>query len=225
MNENSNIALEKLRVLIAEYEDASKKLLPTIADLAKMFGVGQRAVRRALSVLEAEGLLEVTQGVGVTIGAPIRTFKRAKSPLKFESIVEVMQVRFFFEPHLCRLAATNMQQTNISRLLRAQQALTKAEDMDEAELWDGTFHREIAIATNSPLLLSLFDQINLIRKSNEWREVRNTFRDTEHMQRNHNDHQQILSALIQKDGAKAADAMEAHIGRLLGQLISKSTEG
>ncbi|MFG2954324.1 winged helix-turn-helix domain-containing protein [Streptomyces sp. NPDC048291] len=53
---------EKLRERIGA--DESAEVLPSEADLMREYGVGRNTVRRALKVLEAEGILESAPGIG-----------------------------------------------------------------------------------------------------------------------------------------------------------------
>src|SRR3546814_7861844 len=52
---NSSLALERLRGIVDQLEQEGRRQLPTERELAEQIGVGRRAVRRALEVLEAEG--------------------------------------------------------------------------------------------------------------------------------------------------------------------------
>lgn len=61
-NDNSNYALAKLREYIQTQDLAKDRRLPTERAFAETFNVGRRAVRRALEVLEAEGLIWRRQG-------------------------------------------------------------------------------------------------------------------------------------------------------------------
>ena len=65
---NSSTALEQLRGLIHQYESTPGTPLPTERELAEMFGVGRREIRRALDVLEEEGRIWRKQG---KIGHPV----------------------------------------------------------------------------------------------------------------------------------------------------------
>lgn len=217
MYNNSSIALQKLRVLVTEYQQQGIAILPNREELSELIGVGQRSVRRAQSVLEMEGRIEVRQGSGAHICSLIS----ANQLPAFKSIQEVMEVRLFFEPYLCDLAAKNIQSANIAHMTLAQSELLNAKDADHAELWDGTFHREIALATQSPLLVSLYDQINFIRQSDEWRDMRESIRNPDFIQANHQEHAQILKALILRNGPEAMQAMKDHIGRLLNGLLEQ----
>lgn len=216
MKNNSNIALEKLRALVSDYQQQGKTALPARSEMVVSFGVSQRAVRQALCVLEHEGLLTVRKGVGVYIGNHIPI--NPKQIPDVSDILTVMEIRLLFEPFICEIAAKTIKKDNFTRLFKAQKELLKANDFDSAELWDGTFHREIAISTNDALLLSLFDQINLVRQSEKWRLVRQALRDKDYINSNHREHDNILKALLIHDSAKAKQAMQAHIGRLLTHL-------
>ncbi|MFE6478055.1 MULTISPECIES: GntR family transcriptional regulator [Streptomyces] len=56
------VVSEKLREQIGT--DEHPALLPSEADLMRAYGVGRNTVRRALKVLEAEGVLESAPGIG-----------------------------------------------------------------------------------------------------------------------------------------------------------------
>lgn len=224
MHENSAIALEKLRALVSEYEQRKEKRLPPREELLKRIGVGQRALRRALNVLEMEGVVSVKKGAGIYLGSARNPKLASKLFPDFASIVEVMKIRLVFEPFLCRVATDNIKSENFSRMQHAQNKLLNPKDFDSAELWDSTFHREIAIATNSKLYLDLFDRINLIRQSEKWRLVRQELRDEQYIRLNHHDHSKIYIGLLMKDANSAAQAMEIHIGRLFNRLITHYPE-
>jgi DNA-binding FadR family transcriptional regulator len=68
--ENSSLLLAQLRRMIDAGETGQDGRLPTERELSAMFSVGRRAVRRAVEVLEAEGLLWRRQGKGTFVGQP-----------------------------------------------------------------------------------------------------------------------------------------------------------
>lgn len=93
-------------------------------------------------------------------------------------------------------------------------------DIYEAE--DDAFHRAVAEASDNPLLVSLFDQLNTVRRAVGWAKLA---RDSDRPAANHRsfqEHQQILAAIQARDPGGAYEAMRAHIGsvsaRLFGEL-------
>ncbi|MEU7302624.1 winged helix-turn-helix domain-containing protein [Streptomyces sp. NPDC007206] len=80
---------EKLRKRIRADENA--EVLPSEADLMREHGVGRNTVRRALKVLEAEGVLESAPGVGWRIvrGGDRRSLAERMSDLIAEDSLSV----------------------------------------------------------------------------------------------------------------------------------------
>ncbi len=68
IDNSSKLALDALRQIVAQHASFPQRALPTERDLAADFGVSRRAVRRALSVLEAEGQVWRRQGKGTFVG-------------------------------------------------------------------------------------------------------------------------------------------------------------
>jgi len=63
----SEIVTEQIEssILNGTFEDGSK--LPPEEQLASQLGVGRRAVREALKILEAKGLISIQMGVGAIV--------------------------------------------------------------------------------------------------------------------------------------------------------------
>src|SRR3546814_12846119 len=75
-------------------------------ELAEALGVGRRAVRRALEVLEAEGRIWRRQGAGTFIGTcPQHPEHQLKKLPAVSNMLEVMEVRLRLEPAPAQLAA------------------------------------------------------------------------------------------------------------------------
>src|SRR3546814_14125582 len=103
---NSSLALERLRGIVDQLEQEGRRQLPTERELAEQIGVGRRAVRRALEVLEAEGRIWRRQGAGTFIGAaPHRAEHHLKKLHEVYHMREGMEVRLRQEPALAAPAA------------------------------------------------------------------------------------------------------------------------
>lgn len=212
----SAVALERIRAMLSDANAGRGTRLPPERDLCNQLGVGRRAVRRALEVLEAEGLVWRRQGSGTYIGPP--PGPRRSHPMGLSAspagLLHVIESRLALEPALARLAAHRASPDVLRRIETCIARIEQAEDVDSADLWDSALHREVAQATGNPLLLELFDRINAWRHDDGIRRLRMRTRartGTGHAQ---DDHRRILAAMQAGDGAAAAQAMRDHLTEL-----------
>ncbi|MEO3387961.1 FCD domain-containing protein [Mesorhizobium sp. CAU 1741] len=209
---NSSIALERLRQLVREHRDDAEWRLPPERELALSMGLGRRAVRRAMEVLEAEGVVWRQQGKGTFIGR-----RPAIQPLLMGNLadrtnpLEVMEARLQLEPALARMAALRCSPDDIEALRRLAQKTSSAHDNDGWELWDSALHRRIAECAGNGLLLSLFDVLQTIRREPDWRRLRARARSDESRDISFREHEAIVEAIAGRDAPGAERAMRRHL--------------
>lgn len=209
---NSSIALERLRQLVREHREDAEWRLPAERELALSMGLGRRAVRRAMEVLEAEGVVWRQQGKGTFIGR-----RPAIQPLLMGNLaertnpLEVMEARLQIEPALARMAALRCSADDIEALRRLAQKTCSAHDNDGWELWDSAFHRRIAECAGNGLLLSLFDVVQTIRREPDWRRLRARARSDESRDISFREHEAIVEAIAARDASGAERAMRRHL--------------
>lgn len=219
---NSSTALEQLRGLIHQYESTPGTPLPTERELAEMFGVGRREIRRALDVLEEEGRIWRKQGKGTFTGPTAPA-----SPVALQGLVqqtnmlEVMESRLQIEPGLARLAALRASPEQLALMQRMLERIdnVSAEDPDLNELWDSAFHRAIAEAAGNRLLLGLFDTLDAVRREPAWHHLRELARTPAKIDRYNDHHHRIMQAIRDRKPAAAAMAMREHLLDLQYALI------
>lgn len=212
----SAVALERVRALLAAPDMEAGAQLPPERDLAAQLGVGRRAVRRALEVLEAEGRVWRRQGAGTFAGPPPgpRAAHHRQLPATPATLLHVIESRLALEPSLARMAAARATPEVLRRIATCIDRIETAPDVDAADLWDSALHREIAQATGNPLLLVLFDRINAWRHDQGIRQLRMRARvrtGTGHAQ---DDHRRILDAMRRADAPAAGAAMRDHLTEL-----------
>ncbi|WP_206077758.1 FCD domain-containing protein [Aquamicrobium sp. LC103] len=218
---NSSIALERLRQLVREHREDAEWQLPPERELALAMGLGRRAVRRAMEVIEAEGLVWRQQGKGTFVGR-----RPAIQPQFFGNLAErtnpseVMEARMQMEPALARMAALRCSADDIASLERLAQKTATAGDDDGWELWDSAFHRRIAECAGNGLLLALFDVVQRIRQEPDWRRLRAMARTVERRGKSFQEHEAIVSAIARRDGAAAERAMSQHLSAINANLQS-----
>ena len=134
--------------------------LPSEFELSSMFGVSRTAVREALRMLSARGLISVRKGSGNFIND--FSTSHASKPMSLylelnfdkDYIMHVIKVRQIVEPALAGLAAKNRTDEDIRLLKKNMKALSDCDPenaMAEAEL-DLQFHTLIANASCNPII-------------------------------------------------------------------------
>jgi len=211
-HDNSAYALARLRTLIGSGELADGKL-PTERALTESLGVGRRSVRRALEVLEAEGLIWRRQGAGTFVGEkPDGWNDHVDALVEGTDIMEIMEVRLRIEPQLAQLAAMRAKPAEISRMRMLAEKIGESTDADSKELWDGALHRQIAQSAGNQLFLSIFDVVNRIRQDDAWQVIRERARRAgKNVRASYLQHHQIVDAIEARDPGRAGEAMRQHL--------------
>lgn len=228
--------VESLRSLVVDGESAGQGRLPTERELCEMMGVGRRRLRRALHALESDGLIVRQQGRGTFIAAaasvePPRSQGhardasqdgRARSLSHHSSPVEQIELKLTLEPVMARLAATRASRADIERLLQAAadtKAATSAEAYQEA---DRAFHGLIAELSRNSLFQALHEDVSEALRD----AALDRFGDQGHCfkrQATHTAfHQQIATAIANRDGDEAARHMHAHLRDVHQSLLLES---
>ncbi|MDO5529995.1 MAG: FCD domain-containing protein [Paracoccus sp. (in: a-proteobacteria)] len=211
--------------------------LPTEREMAEQLGMGRRAIRRALEVLEAEGMIWRRQGSGTFLGpkpaeaggpvSPDDEPDLSSSPL---NVLQIIEARLILEPTLAKLAATRAGPQHVQRMRAYNDAISSAEDTDEADLWDSAFHREIARAAGNPFALKLFDNLDMWRHDPGLRQhrlhVRRGLEASARVARTELtvSHETIVDAIAESRSSDAAVAMRAHLGDLQNRFLNHATK-
>lgn len=221
---NSSLALERLRSIIDRLEGEGRRQLPTERELAEQIGVGRRAVRRALEVLEAEGRIWRRQGAGTFIGTePHQPERHLKKLPELSNMLEVMEVRLRLEPALAQLAALRATSSDVAWMRSLAEKVAAADDLDGRELWDSALHRAIAAVAGNTLFLALFDVVDRVRQDETWRHVREALRTEERLTLYTAQHDEVLDAIERRDPLAAEKAMRHHLLALQERLLMQTS--
>ena len=200
--------------------------IPAERDLAERFGVSRTAVREAIKSLTEKGLIEVFVGRGtfVTNLSPDRVVESMTLLLRNEphTIASLQEARELLEVPTARLAAERRSDAHVARL-RAISAELEEERSISPRLIDGDteFHVEVARATGNPVLVLLSQTIvALLRTERLYRE---DF-DLSSLPSALADHRDIVEAIADGDGNRAADAMRDHLSRVALTPVRRETQ-
>jgi len=219
--DNSSLALERLRGLLADMPQTGEARLPTERALAESLGISRRSVRRAIEVLEGEGLIWRRQGSGTFAGPrPEGLAAPAATPA---DPLDVMEARLRIEPQLAQLAALRASPEAIARMAALVDRLDATQDADERELWDSAFHREIARACDNRMFLMIHDALEHARQDVRWRALRERARGMASFAQYQKQHRAIQDAIARHDPVAAGEAMREHILALNENLMRQTS--
>lgn len=226
--ERQNLAddlAQRVRQLIraGSYQPGSR--LPSINEMARLFGVAHPTLREALRKLETLGVVEIRHGSGVYVGEDHNPLV-IPNPI-FEGgvtrklLLDLVDARVSIEKKTVSLAAEHATDSHLEQM---RELLARA----EANLDDGTvlaevnlaFHHEIALASDNGVLGQILEVLaSVIRQ--EQRIVLDTYGPR---QKFHQEHLAILEALERKDADLAVERMQDHLEAVREMLLCWDTQ-
>ena len=216
-------AISALRTLIAERPYAPGDRLPAERELIVSLGLSRATLRKALDTLEREGAIWRHVGRGTFVagranGGPANDLDMLSQRL---TPVRMMRARLCIEPAIAREAAINASESAIVGIRRARDRARTAPSWKAYETQDDALHRAIAEATDNILLLSVFDQLNQVRRAVAWEAV---IRVSDRPPADHPsfaEHDRIAAAIEARDPSGAQEAMRRHIGSVSARLFGE----
>jgi DNA-binding FadR family transcriptional regulator len=206
------VVLAKLREFIQVTELPDGGRLPPERELAASLDVGRTALRKAMAKLQAEGLVWRHVGKGTFAGErPIDTVADINAMVQRTNPFEVMGARIAFEPEVTRYAALNATPNQITELRMCMMKAQQAPTWRLYEQWDNRLHRVIGEASQNSLLVGLLDTLNAVRRAVTWGRLRDTPVRPPLDHHSFAEHERIVEAITNRDGAGAADAMRRHL--------------
>jgi DNA-binding GntR family transcriptional regulator len=194
---------ERLRRLIIEGEYAPRERLIE-EQLADRLGVSRTPVRQALTMLEAEGLVEIQPNRGAMVCS-----------FGVEEVWDIYDLRAVLEGHAARRAADRIQEEELERLRTlademegmAGRFADHGEEIRRLVVANQEFHGTIVQASRNARLQKMIRrtvEVPLMFKAFFW------YTSRERTISNHY-HRQILHALEQGDAERAEIVMREHV--------------
>ncbi|MBC8267308.1 MAG: FadR family transcriptional regulator [Rhodospirillaceae bacterium] len=199
--------------------------LPPERRLCEELKISRGELRKALSLLEAEGKIWRHVGRGTFIGTrPLDRMDEITALSTHTNPAEVMQARLLLEPGLARIAAIQSTAADIERMRLCSKRKDAAVDWHTYERWDGAFHQAVAKGAHNMLLLTLFNALNTVREATEWGRLRKSRLTDAHRQRSGKQHLAIIDAIIARDMEQAETAMRDHLHSVHKALLGSNYE-
>ncbi|TDQ86502.1 GntR family transcriptional regulator [Dongia mobilis] len=149
------------RILKGEF--APGTLLPNEAEWCEKFGVSRTAVREAIKMLMAKGLIQSRPKIGSRVlpraqwnlldRDVLAWYCAAANPVHF--LIHMQQVREILEPETAALAAANRNAEQMAEIEAAFLQMAEAKTLSAWNYADARFHQAILLAAGNELLVPL----------------------------------------------------------------------
>ncbi|TCT03844.1 FadR/GntR family transcriptional regulator [Aquabacter spiritensis] len=191
--------------------------LPTERDLSERIGVPRSAVRDALSVLEARGVVTRRVGSGTYVA---ETAAPAPSGRPSEvSPAEIMAARLVVEPRLALLIVTHATASDFEAMDACNRKAEAAADFETFERYDAALHQVMAEATHNRLIVDLYREVTEARDRTEWGDLKRRSINAARRATYQGDHRRIVAALRARDAVAAERAIEEHLKTVRSNLL------
>lgn len=213
---------EQISRLIVEQQLTSEDKLPSEFELAELLHVGRGTIREGVKLLVARNVLEIRRGKGTYIapnpGEVPDPLGFAFYPDQLQLALDLAEIRAQLEPWVAGIAAERATAEQL-KVLRESCSVVEQDILEERDhsKHDVMFHVAIAECTQNlvvPKLIPIITYaITLFVSLTERRLKTETLVG----------HREILDAICDKDGKRAAKAMAQHIeyNRILMQEIGE----
>jgi DNA-binding FadR family transcriptional regulator len=203
----------RLRRYIADGSFNVGMRLPPERQLTDELAMTRTTLRKALEALERDGVIwrHVGKGTFIAGGSPQAPTSAMVELGRQLTPFRMMRARMAIEPAIAREAAVNASGDTQIRMRRALDRSKAAATWKEYEVQDDVFHRTIAEASDNLLLLSLFDQLNGVRRAVAWGSVTRQSAQPSPDHSSFAEHEVIADSIARRDPVAAYEAMRKHL--------------
>lgn len=214
----------RLRRYIADGAFAIGMRLPPERQLTEELAMTRTTLRKALETLERDGVIwrHVGKGTFISGGSPQAPTSAMVELGRQLTPFRMMRARMAIEPAIAREAAVNASGDTQIRMRRALDRSKLAATWKEYEVQDDVFHRTIAEASDNLLLLSLFDQLNGVRRAVAWGSVTRQSAQPSPDHSSFAEHEVIADSIARRDPVAAYEAMRKHLRSVSQRLFGES---
>jgi len=188
--------------------------IPSERNLMLQFGASRIAVREALSMLRALGVLDISHGKSTTVRKMSTETLAKLFPLMLsmegeQSLLHVFEVRCALELQTVQLAALKRSTEDLNRMTDLVDRFDSFDtDTPESIEADHQFHVQIAKSTGNPLFWVLLNVLGTYVKFSQRESGKH---DPEQHRKASKAHHEILDAITRRIPDLAAQCMEHHL--------------
>ena len=185
-----------LRKKIINCEYAPGALLNE-TQLAQEFDGSRTPIRSALSRLEQENLVQILPKKGILV-----------APLSIHDLKDAYEVRLLVEPYAVLTYGNKLTEELYLDYYKKFQVIDESSFIDTHYILDDKFHFAFMEATQNPMLLQTYKQINTVVHRARILSAQLTVNRLQHSKE---EHLKIVKACLKQEWAQASEAMYRHL--------------
>lgn len=213
------LALKK-RISAGEWQENGR--IPPERDLADEFGVARNTVRRAVGLLEEDGMVVRQVGRGTFLStADTNSLAGTIARMEGTSPADILEIRQLLEPAAAAFAATHASDSELNAVRDAHRNAVGARDLPTFEYWDAEFHQRVFACSRNDFLKEIHNLVRIFRNRSPWFDMKKRSFSEERRQLYCREHGAILDALLRRDSEGAKEAMLAHLRTVAGNLLGR----
>ena len=216
--------IARIKALIAAGTLGPGDKLPSEKELSESLGVSRTAIREAMSALQAQGVVEVRHGSGVTIkNLDQRDLVEPLALLLLtdqDDLGHLLELRRGIEGEAAYLAAKRATPTDLETLTAAFLAMeNEVRSGGSGANHDYDFHYAVAKASQNPLFVKTLNTISDIFRRGLKQVRADSPINPAHSVAVLEQHRGIWKSIFERDGDAARAAMRSHVGNIAAVLV------
>ncbi len=216
--------MARLRQAIESGVYADGDQLPAERQLAITFGTARSTIRKVLDQLEQKNLVvrRVGSGTFVNYSGPLQQGMEDIADLV--SPLQLIETRFAIEPYMTRLAAIHATGGDLDSIANVLARLERSNgDQNLFTQLDSEFHLELARCSRNPLIVRMYQQVNMVRLHAQWDRMKTLILTVDKIAAYNKHHRAIFEALQQRDVQGTVDLVTRHLEQARQDLIGADT--
>jgi DNA-binding FadR family transcriptional regulator len=194
--------------------------LPAERQLAATFGAARSTIRKALDQLEEMKLVTRRAGRGSFVNYPGPGNEELTVVAALVSPLQLIETRFAVEPYMTRLATIHATGADLENIERVMKQLEECDsDQDLFTQADCEFHLALARCSRNPLIVRIYQQVNMVRLHAQWDRMKRLILTPEKILAYNLQHREICDSLLRRDAPKATDLVRNHLEQARVDLI------
>ena len=207
-----NIILARIKQAIETGVYADGDQLPAERQLAITFGTARSTIRKVLDHLEQRNLVVRRMGSGTFVNYAGPVHQGMDEVADLVSPLQLIETRFAIEPHMTRLAILHASGSDLDRFENILQRIEAAtDDQNLFTQLDSEFHLELARCSRNPLIVRMYQQVNMVRLHAQWDRMKKLILTSDKIALYNAQHRAIFDAVSHRDTQAAVEQVTRHL--------------